>query len=342
MIETLEKLFLSRSLSEKLRYGLAKSGIKMSFEVLFKRSLITTIVLSVLGLLIFGAGAVKGQSAAKIPLILLSTWVLSFFFSFLAVAFLSYAVLTYKRFQRTKALESVLADYLQLVSANLGAGMPIDQALWYAIRERFGVLSEEMELVAKKTMAGDDLKEALFEFTQQYDSELLKRSMILLIEGLDAGGEVASLVNNIAWNVRETQLLNKEIKADIVTYSIFVGFASLVAAPLLFALSFRINILMNTILSKIDLSDASSSGAALSGGISLSNIGGGLSPSDFKNFAFLSIGLTSLISAILISVIREGSVKAGFKYIPLFVIFAILLFLSASAIMTGLFSGIGL
>src|SRR3989339_1731810 len=108
MIEILEKLFLSKSLSEKLKYGLAKSGIKMPFESLFKRSVITIFVLIILCLIIFGAGAVKGQSAAKIPLILLSTWVLSFFFSFLAVAFLSYAVLTYKRFQRTKALESVL------------------------------------------------------------------------------------------------------------------------------------------------------------------------------------------------------------------------------------------
>ncbi len=342
MMEYLEKLFLSRQLSEKLKYGLAKSGIKMSFESLFKRSLIVVVILSVLGLLIFGAGAVKGQSAAKIPLILLSTWVLSFFFSFLGVAFMSYAILTYRRYQRTKKLESVLSDYLQLVSANLGAGMPIDQALWYAIRDRFEILSEEMELVAKKTMSGSDLKEALVEFTEQYDSELLRRSIVLLIEGMEAGGEIADLVNNIAWNIRETELLNKEIKADIVTYSIFVGFASLVAAPILFALSFRINILMSTILSKIDLSGAGASGASISGGISLSSIGGGLSPSDFKNFAFISLGLTSLISAMLISVIREGSIKAGFKYIPLFVMIAVLLFLSASAIMSGIFEGVGL
>ncbi len=342
MIEILEKLFLSKSLSEKLKYGLAKSGIKMPFESLFKRSVITIFVLSILGLIIFGAGAVKGQSAAKIPLILLSTWVISFFISSLAIAFLTYAILTFKRYQRTKKLESVLADYLQLVSANLSAGMPIDQSLWYAIRDRFEIISEEMELVAKKTMSGSDLKEALVEFTEQYDSELLKRSMILLIEGMEAGGEIAGLVNNIAWNVRETQLLNKEIKADIVTYSIFVGFASLVAAPILFALSFRINILMNSILSKIDLSGAASSGASISGGITLSNIGGGLTPSEFKNFAFISIIGTALISAMLISVIREGSIKAGFKYVPLFVICALLLFLSASALLTGLFEGIGL
>ena len=342
MIEILEKLFLSKSLSEKLKYGLAKSGIKMPFESLFKRSVITIFVLSILGLIIFGAGAVKGQSAAKIPLILLSTWVISFFISSLAIAFLTYAILTFKRYQRTKKLESVLADYLQLVSANLSAGMQIDQSLWYAIRDRFEIISEEMELVAKKTMSGSDLKEALVEFTEQYDSELLKRSMILLIEGMEAGGEIAGLVNNIAWNVRETQLLNKEIKADIVTYSIFVGFASLVAAPILFALSFRINILMNSILSKIDLSGAASSGASISGGITLSNIGGGLTPSEFKNFAFISIIGTALISAMLISVIREGSIKAGFKYVPLFVICALLLFLSASALLTGLFEGIGL
>lgn len=343
MIEALEKLFLSKSLTEKIRYALVKSGIKLPFESLFKRAIIMVFILSILGLIIFGSGAIKGQSAVKIPLILLSTWVISFFVSLCIIAILTFLVLNFKRYQRTKKLESVLSDYLQLVSANLGAGMPIDQALWYAIRDRFEIISEEMEMVAKKTMAGEDLNTALADFAEHYDSELLKRSVILLIEGLEAGGEVAELVNSIAWNVRETQLLKKEISSDVVTYSIFIGFASLLAAPILFALSFRINIIMGEILSKIDLKGASTGGASLAGGISLSNIGGGgLSPSDFKTFAFISLGLTALISAMLISVVREGSIRAGLKYIPAFVAIAILLFLSASAVMSALFAGIGL
>src|SRR3989338_3088048 len=343
MIDALEKLFLSKSLAEKIKYALAKSGIKLSFESLFKRAVIIVFILSVLGLFLFGPGTIKGQGAVKIPLILLSTWVISFFVSLIIIAVLTFLVLNFKRYKRTKKLEAVLSDYLQLVSANLGAGMPIDQALWYAIRDRFEIISEEMEIVAKKTITGEDLNTALTEFAEHYDSELLKRSVILLIEGIEAGGEVANLVNSIAWNVRETQLLKKEISSDVVTYSIFIGFASLVAAPILFALSFRINIIMGEILGKIDLKGANAGGASLAGGISLSNIGGGgLSPSDFKNFALISLGLTALISAMLISVVREGSIKAGMKYIPVFVAVAILLFLSASALMSTLFAGAGL
>mgnify|MGYP001569945438 CR=1 FL=1 len=343
MIDVIEKLFLSKSLTEKIKYILLKSGIKLPFESLFKRAIIMVFILSALGLVIFGSGAIKGQSAIKIPLILLSTWVVSFFVSLIFIAGLTFLVLNFKRYQRTKKLEAVLSDYLQLVSANLGAGMPIDQSLWYAIRDRFEIISEEMEMVAKKTMAGEDLDTALAEFAERYDSELLKRSIILLIEGLEAGGEVADLVNSIAWNIRETQLLKKEISSDVVTYSIFIGFASLLAAPVLFALSFRINIIMSNILSKIDLKGASTGGASLAGGISLSNLGeGGLSPSDFKNFAFISLGLTALISAMLISVVREGSIKAGMKYIPIFVAVSLLLFLSASALMSTLFAGVGL
>ena len=68
--------------------------------------------------------------------------------------------------------------------------MTIDKALWYAVRPKFGVLANEIETVAKETMKGEDLKIALQKFADKYDSILLKRSISLLSEGIDAGGEI--------------------------------------------------------------------------------------------------------------------------------------------------------
>ena len=76
-----------------------------------------------------------------------------------------------------RMIEENLPDYLEFTSANLRAGMPIDRALWFAVRPRFGVLAKEIEDVAKRTLAGEDLHVALVDFAKKYDSQILLRSV---------------------------------------------------------------------------------------------------------------------------------------------------------------------
>ncbi|HLC63005.1 MAG TPA: type II secretion system F family protein [Candidatus Nanoarchaeia archaeon] len=334
-----ERLFLSKSLEGKLKIEFIKSGIKTTPIKFIKRLLIISFVLSLIGLLFFSGDYLKGRSVAEFPLILINGEIISFFASLGVVGFFTYTWLMVKKNSRKKQIEEILADYLQLVSANVGAGMPIDQALWYAVRERFGILVSEMEDVAKKTISGGDLSEALIDFAEKYDSDLLKKSVVLLVEGLEAGGEVAELINKIAWNVREVQIMRKDISADVVTYVIFIGFAALVAAPLLFALSYRINIIMTTLLSGINLGGATG-GASLGGSLDITKIGSGLSPNSFKNFAISALLITSVMSAMIISTVTKGSIKGGIRLIPIFAAVSLLLFFILSAILTALFSGL--
>src|SRR3989344_2065810 len=99
--------------------------------------------------------------------------------------------------------------------------------------------------------------------------------MPILVEGLEAGGEVAALINKIASNIKENQILKKELAADVLTYAIFIGFASVLAAPFLFALSHRIIIVMMEVTSKIDISSIST----VSSKVALKS-GQGVTPSD--------------------------------------------------------------
>ena len=109
-----------------------------------------------------------------------------------------------------------------MVAANLSAGMPIDQALWYAVRERFGVLADEVELLARKVMGGVDLEQALMEFAKSYDSDLLHKSIILLIEGLKSGGELASLIEETASDLVQKKIVDKKVRTSVNLYVIFI------------------------------------------------------------------------------------------------------------------------
>ncbi len=239
-------------------------------------------------------------------------------------------------YNRKVKVESVLSDFLQLTSANVRAGMPIDRALWYAVRPRFGILAKEIEEVAKETMTGEPLEKALREFSEKYDSKLLKDSITLLVEGLDAGGEVGDLLNRISKNIQETQILRKEMAANVMTYVIFISFATLFAAPFLMGLSYQLLTVINKISSQLATTGIPKSGMFNFGFAE----GGGIKPVDFKIFAISMLGVTSAFSSMIITTIQKGNIKSGIKNIPVFIIISIALFLMLAGALGSLFGSI--
>jgi len=246
-----------------------------------------------------------------------------------------FVYLDVKIYQRTKQVEEVLPDFLQLTSANIGAGMPIDRALWLAVRPRFGVLAKEIEEIAKATIAGEDLEKALVTFSQKYDSNMLKESINLLIAGINAGGEIAELLNKISINIQETKLMQKEISANVMTYVIFIAVATIGAAPFLFALSFQLLQTTQSITSNIQLDNTGGANAMFSFNFS----GEGISLANFSNFALLMIIISSIFSVFIISTIRKGSIKEGLKLIPVFIGVSVVIFILSKMLFGSLLGG---
>jgi Flp pilus assembly protein TadB len=248
-------------------------------------------------------------------------WVLMFAVVFFVLWLLFYFLLDIAIFKRKQKLEEVLPDFLQLASSNIRAGMTVDQALWFAVRPRFGVLAKEIEEVAKRTFAGEPLDVALNHFVKKYDSKVLARSMSLLLEGLNAGGEIGNLLTKISENIQETNVMKKELAANVTTYVIFITFATLIAAPFLFGMAFQLIIVIQEVFSRVNIAPGTVSG------FSVTITEGVISRTDFKTFAIVSLMITSLFSSIIISTIKKGNVKAGARYIPMFMAGAVALFL---------------
>ena len=112
---------------------------------------------------------------------------------------LLYLILLLKIDAREREIEKNLPDFLQLASANIRAGMTIDQALWFAIREQYGILAKEMKQVAKENFSGTPLTQAFSKLKDKYRSKILKRAMVLIIEGLNSGGKMAEILERVAW-----------------------------------------------------------------------------------------------------------------------------------------------
>ncbi|MBI2523503.1 type II secretion system F family protein [Candidatus Woesearchaeota archaeon] len=315
----------------KLLNYIERAGLGVPKQTLSKTifNICVLINLAISIFLIYHFSVTLGITWTTILLSIATLWMLVFAVILFALWVIFYIAVDLKIFKRKVDIEEVLPDYLQLTASNIKAGMTIDRALWYAVRPRFGVLAKEIEIVAKETMRGEDLKTALRKFADKYDSVLLKRSISLLIEGIEAGGEIGDLLNKIAVNVQENKLMRKEMSANITTYIIFITFSTIVAAPVLFALAGTLIQVISNLGST--LNDAGFSAAT--SGFSIGFSGSGIDYNDFRIFAIVSLIITSFFSAIIISTIKSGNAKSGFRFIPIFIVVTVTLFLIANKVL---------
>lgn len=259
-------------------------------------------------------------------------WVGVFLFVLFLLWLLMYIIIDLKVFKRGRDIEEVLPDFFQLTAANISGGMPTDKALWSAVRPRFGVLAKEIELVAKETLSGAELGSALQKFAAKYDSKLLKRSINLLTEGIEAGGEIGELLNKISDNLKDTQLMKKEMAANVTNYVIFISFSSVIGAPVLLALAGTLLNVITGILSQINIPEGVSN-------ISFSISEVSISSMDFHIFAISCLTVTAVFTSIIIAIINKGEVRAGAKYIPIYVGTTWVIYLAATFLFSNFIGG---
>lgn len=323
----------------RLKFYLEKAGIDTDPHKLSKTifNICIGINLLITAYLLYFFSTQFGYTLGYVIVVMALLWVVVFVGLIFIIWLLFHLALDLRIFQRRVTIEQVLPDYLLIASANIRSGMAIDKALWYAVRPRFGVLANDIELVAKQTMSGEDLSDALTSFAEKYDSPLLKRTVSLLIEGIEAGGEIGGLLNNISHNIKENQILRQEMSANVTSYAIFISFASVLAAPFLFALSLQLLTIVRSIMGSLPPQGAGAATFGISIGAAA---GGGVNPADFTIFAYVSLLLTSYFSASIVATIKKGSVKQGYKYIPTFMVLSITLFLVFSKLLANLLGGL--
>jgi Flp pilus assembly protein TadB len=313
------------------RLGLDENAREINKKILFFIIAFNTLIT----LMIAGIVVVNDKSVDVFVLFMVILWTVVFIALYLLTALMVFVYLDVRMYQHVKEIEESLPDFLQLASANISAGMTVDRSLWYAIRPKFGILALEMENVAKSTFVGEDLEQALVKLGQKYDSRMLKETINLIVEGIQSGGEMAVLLSKLSTNIKETQLMRKEIGASVTTYAIFIGAATIVAAPMLFALSTELLIIIQQIFGSIHIDP----GAGGAGSFTMNLSGDSVNITDFKRFAILVLVISSFFSAAIISVIQKGNVKDGIKTIPIFIIVSLILYFAATALFSTMLGG---
>ncbi len=239
--------------------------------------------------------------------------------------------------KRAKEVDSILPDALQLMAANIRAGMTTERAIWLSARPEFGPLEKEIHKVSSKVMGGKPLSEALDEMSDRIDSELLDRAVKLMTEGIRSGGEMATLLDETAGDIRTAQNMKEKVKSNVTMYSMFIIFASVLGAPLLFALSvYFIEVTSSLWVEEMVATDGFGD---MGGGAMLSMEGPDIDASTLQLFSIGAISVTTFFGGMIIGMIQEGNSISGLKYSPFMLAAGLAVFFVANILVTRVFGG---
>ena len=238
--------------------------------------------------------------------------------------------------KRGNFVETILPDALQLMSMNLKAGLTTDKALITAARPEFGPFEKELRRGGKDIMTGKTTKEVLHGIRKRIKSDLLDRTFMLIAEGMDAGGELSDLLEQTAEDIENTKAVQREVRANVMMYVIFIFFAASIGAPIIFGISTYLLEVMQTQFGRYNVPESVSGEI----GIKLGEFGVQISPDFLMLYTLLSLAITSIFGGMIIGLIKDGEEKSGIKYIPMLFGLSLIIFFAMRMFVSGMFTGL--
>ncbi|MGC8628654.1 MAG: type II secretion system F family protein [Candidatus Micrarchaeia archaeon] len=240
--------------------------------------------------------------------------------------------------QRKNFVESILPDYLQITAADIRSGIAIDKAIAAAARPEFKFFSEDVQEVEKEVYAGLTLQKALEDLGKRYRSVQLQHTIRMINEGIQYGGGMTDLLNQIAKDIRSQQTIQKEVSGQLFLYTIFIAFAALIGAPVLYGLTAQMIKVTDTVWNGILKSNPN--GLPTVGVSFLRPTRPQITTAQYHTFALSAVFLITGFASFIVSAISSGSVLKGLRYLPVFLLVGFAVFYLTSLVIGGMFATI--
>jgi archaellum biogenesis protein FlaJ (TadC family) len=234
-----------------------------------------------------------------------------------------------KKIERLRKMEEVFPDFLQLMSSNLRAGMTIDRAITLSAREELDPLDKEIIKVGREIATGKNIESALLEMSRRIGSPKIDKIILLILSGIKAGGNVATILEETSANMRGRNFVEKRAASNVLMYVIFIFIAVAAGAPLLFGLSSILVEVLKNILGGIP----DMSGVSASMPFTFKNVD--ISINFIKYFSIFFIIVTDFLAALILGLVNKGNEKEGLRYFPPLAIISLITFFAVRFLLGG-------
>lgn len=235
--------------------------------------------------------------------------------------------------RRKSEIERMLPEALLLMSNNLESGASINQAFLESAREEFGPLKKEFEITARQISGGNSVEQAIRNLRDRVNSDIFQDTLRILTNTLESGGNTADLLESSAEDIRKSLELRDEINSSVQMYVIFIFIAAVIGAPFLFGITTYMAETTTQLWQQTDTratNDFSGTGSSVSFQKPDINI------QHLTIFSISVITITNFFSSLIISQIKNGNIKKGFKIIPVSVGLSVTIFYTVRSALTGL------
>jgi pilus assembly protein TadC len=231
--------------------------------------------------------------------------------TFVLFAIVILALLAVTANKRIALIEEALPDFLSFMASNIRSGITYDRALLLSARKELGPLSKEIDRAAKETLGGTPFTEALMSMTLRINSNTFSRTMRLIVEGINSGGNLADLLENTALDLRNFEAIRRDVSATVFAYELFMFAAAAIGAPLIYAVTtFLIKIIAQT-REKIGVDTNVTSYLPLMKGTA------SVSPDLVFWFSMGAMLITAVCASLAAGVISKGKESEGYPFVPI-------------------------
>lgn len=238
-----------------------------------------------------------------------------------------------KKSARVKKIESVFPDFLQLVASNLRAGMTVDRAMLLSAREEFDPLDKEILQCGKDISTGKPVDLALKSMSKRINSDKIDKTLLIILSGIRAGGDLAILLEETARNMRQRGFTEKKAASQVLMYVIFIFLAVSIFSPGLFSLSGVLVKTMTNLMGGL-APDAIPQNLP----ISFSTIN--ISESFVFYFSISFIIVMDIMASLVLGLVSKGDEKEGLRYLPIMLILSLSIFFILRKVLSGVIGGL--
>jgi len=229
-------------------------------------------------------------------------------------------------------LERYVPEVLEVMSSHIRSGSSLITALRAAAHEDFGPLKDDLSLITNRSFGSTSTEAALAELGDKYPSPILQKMTGLLEHGFRSGANIADALSRFSREIVRFDELEREIVTETRFYQYVVLFMIIFVAPTMLASATYIVSAMSKVAMLGDVPEevTSSMPIAPMGHITIGE-------NFVVMFSVLLLTVTSTFSSLLIGVIRTGRQSHGFRYIPLLMFAALIMFFWGRYFMFGSF-----
>jgi len=216
-----------------------------------------------------------------------------------------FGIYEFLRLRRVRKIDDRFPDFVRDLAESRRAGMTFTKAIMYSSRGNYGVLTPEIQKIARQISWGSSVDNALNAFAKRVNTKLIRRTISLIIEASRSGGNVADVLDAASKDAREIKLIDSERRANMLSYVavIYVGIGVFLLIIIVLCKS-----LLPSMLGESAREATTAYGASGVGG------GGGITQQAVTSVFFYASLVQSFGMGLVTGVFEEGNVVSGVKH----------------------------